>query len=201
MPNEQSGATHAVNDTGTEDSPVTAQMLSVSLAMAPAGPRTAEAPALDSEPDRCRELEQLVPVRPQMWTRSWPIEACVPRLARLHARTRLSIMSWSGNQNNAVQITTELVQNAVDHVGAGNVEVTLSVDEDDVLLIGVSDPRAGHCGLDEALAGRHGTGLWIVRQLSGEVGWSPAESGSGKTIRVRLQPGEVETTAPSGQTP
>lgn len=201
-PGEQSNATHVVNDTGTEDSPVTAQMLSVALALAPADPHAAGAAALDAEPARHRETdEQPVPVRPQMWTRSWRIEACVPRLARLHARTRLSVMSWSGNQNNAVRITTELVQNAVDHVGAGNVEVTLSVDECDVLLIDVSDPRSGHRGLDEALVGRHGTGLWIVRQLGGEVNWGPAESGSGKTIRVRLQPGEAEATAQTGETP
>lgn len=183
---------------------MTAQMLSAALAIAPAGPRTAEAPALNAEPDSRRETdtaEPLTPLRPQMWTRSWRIEARVPRLARLHARTRLSVMSWPGNQNNAVRITTELTQNAVDHVGAGSAEVTLSVDGEDVLLIDVSDPRSGHSDLNEALAGRHGTGLWIVRQLSGEISWVPAESGTGKTIRVRLQPGEVETTAPAGETP
>lgn len=153
---------------------MTAQMLSAALAIAPAGPRTPEAPALDAEPDSRRETDT----------------------AEL-----LSVMSWPGNQNNAVRITTELTQNAVDHVGAGSAEVTLSVDGDDVLLIDVSDPRSGHGGLDEALAGRRETGLWILRQLSGEVSWVAAESGTGKTIRVRLQPGEVETTAPAGETP
>ncbi|MGW5637292.1 ATP-binding protein [Streptomyces sp. NPDC003832] len=130
------------------------------------------------------------------------MEACVPRLARLHARTRLGVMAWSGDRNSAVRIITEVVRNAVEHVGNGIVELTLSADENDVLCIDVTDPRPGDESLDEALAGGHGTGLWLVRHLGGEISWFPGESGHGKTIRVRMQPpGETGSTAPAVEAP
>ncbi|RPF39382.1 hypothetical protein EDD92_9639 [Streptomyces sp. TLI_185] len=141
------------------------------------------------------------PVRPQVWTHCWLMEACVPRLARLHARTRLGLMAWSGPQESAVRVITEVVRNAVQHVGAGRVTLTMSVDEDDVLLVDVTDPRpAGH-GLDEALLGSDGTGMGFVRQLGGEVSWFPDESGSGKTIRVRMQPRGLGPTFPVVEAP
>lgn len=175
-----------------------AQMVSAALALLPAGARTAEVQALNAEPEKGREVdadEQPAPLRPQSWKRSWRIEACVPRLARLHARTRLSMMSWSGNRNAAVRITTELVRNAVEHVGIGIVELTLSVDEADVLFIDVTDPRPGDDGLDDDLAGGDGTGLGLARRLGGEVSWFPVESGNGKTVRVRMQPSETGSTS------
>ncbi|WP_328744069.1 hypothetical protein OHT57_02015 [Streptomyces sp. NBC_00285] len=136
------------------------------------------------------------PVRPQTWANTWRMAACVPRLARLYARTRLGMMSWSGNQGAAVRITTEVVRNAVAHVDTGIVGLALSVDEHDVLLIDVTDPHSGHEGLDEALVGGDGTGLWFVRLLGGEVSWFPVECGHGKTIRVRMRPSsEIGCTA------
>lgn len=129
------------------------------------------------------------------------MEACVPRLARLHARTRLGMMGWSGTQEAAVRVITEIVRNAVQHVGRGMVTLTMHVDEDDVLLLDVTDPCPGRDGLDEALAGRDRTGLWLVRQLGGEVAWFPAESGSGKTIRVRMRPGKHSPTFPTVEAP
>ncbi|MEU5193680.1 ATP-binding protein [Streptomyces scabiei] len=182
------------------------QMMSVGLGFPPAGARTIEAPALDAEPVKGRvddANELLVPIRPQSWMREWRIEACVPRLARLHARTRLGVMAWPGNRNAAVRIVTEVVQNAVDHGGKGRVELILSADEDDVLFIDVTDPRPGHERLDEALAGsRDETGLGLVRHLGGEVSWFPAESGNGKTIRVRmLPPGGTGPTTPAAEAP
>ena len=182
-----------------------AQMVSAALALPLAGARTTEALALVAEQETDREVDagqEPTPLRPQSWERSWRIEACVPRLARLHARTRLGVMAWSGNRNSAVRIITEVVRNAVDHVGKGIVELTLSADEDDVLFIDVTDPRPGDENLDEALAGGHGTGLWLVRQLGGEVSWFPAESGPGKTIRVRMQPpSETGSTTPAVEAP
>lgn len=116
------------------------------------------------------------------------MEAHVPRLARLHARTRLGMMAWSGPQEAAVRVVTEVVRNAVQHVGKGKVMLTMSVGKDEVLLLDVTDPGPGHDGLTVALAGGDGTGLWLVRKLGGEVSWSPAESGGPKTIRVRMPP-------------
>ena len=158
-----------------------------------------------AEPEKDQEVDaddQQLPLRPQSWERSWRIEACVPRLARLHARTRLSVMAWSGNRNAAVRIITEVVQNAVDHVGKGVVGLTLTADEDEVLFIDVTDPRPGDETLHDAFAGAHGTGLWLVRQLGGEVSWFPAESGPGKTIRVRMQPpSDTGSTPPAVEAP
>ncbi|MXM62142.1 hypothetical protein GR925_01410 [Streptomyces sp. HUCO-GS316] len=81
------------------------------------------------------------------------------------------------------------------------VTLTMSVDEDDVLLVDVTDPSPGRDGLDETLAGSNGTGLWLVRQLGGEVSWLVTEAGSGKTIRVRMQPGKHSPTSPTVETP
>ncbi|WP_324612775.1 ATP-binding protein [Streptomyces scabiei] len=179
-------------------------MVSAALAFPPADARTTEAQSFDAERERGRARvsdAQPAPVRPQIWTHSWSMEACVPRLARLHARTRLGMMAWSGTQEAAVRVITEIVRNAVQHVGRGVVTLTMRVDEDDVLLLDVTDPRPGRDGLDEALSGSDGTGLWLVRQLGGEVAWFAAESGSGKTIRVRMQPGEHSPTFPTVEAP
>ncbi|MFJ1735493.1 ATP-binding protein [Streptomyces sp. NPDC088254] len=174
-----------------------AQKVSAALGLPSVDESTVAAPSLGDEPLPGREPndgKEPTPVRPQSWKRSWRAEACVPRLARLHARTRLSMMSWSGDQDSAVRIATEVVRNAVQHVGSGVVELRLSVDQDEVLFLDVTDAHPGDGGLDGALAGRDGTGLWLVRRLGGEVSWVPAESGNGKTIRIRVPPGEIGTT-------
>ncbi|MFC8520329.1 ATP-binding protein [Streptomyces sp. NPDC057257] len=129
------------------------------------------------------------------------MEANVPRLARLHSRTRLGMMAWSGPRGVAVRVITEVVRNAVQHVGTGRITLTMSVDEEDVLLVDVADPGPGHDDLDECLAGGRETGLGLVRQLGGEVSWFPAEADSGKTIRVRMRPGEFGRTPSISETP
>lgn len=136
------------------------------------------------------------PVRPQTWTHRWHTEASVPRLARLHARTRLGMMAWSGDRETAVRVITEVVGNAVQHAGTGTVELTLNVDEHDLLHIDVTDPSPGHEFLDHALTGRAGTGLSMVRHLGGEVSWFPTMSGNGKTIRTLMRPRVSGPTPP-----
>ncbi|WP_344405088.1 hypothetical protein [Streptomyces longisporus] len=77
----------------------------------------------------------------------------------------------------------------------------MSVDEADVLHVDVTDPRPADHGLDEALLGSDGTGMAFVRQLGGQVSWFPDESGSGKTIRVRMQPRGLDHTFPRIEAP
>ncbi|MFK0111622.1 ATP-binding protein [Streptomyces sp. NPDC091217] len=178
--------------------------VSAALAFRPAGACSTESPGLESgSPAADAEVRSAAlgsrPVRPQSWAKEWIMEACVPRLARLHARTRLGMMAWSGDQDAAVRVVTEVVRNAVQHVGTGTVELTMSVREDEVLIIDVADPGPGHDGLNEALAGGDGTGLWLARQLGGEVVWRPTESGSGKTIRVQMSPSGPGQTPPTAE--
>lgn len=140
-------------------------------------------------------------VRPQSWARKWRMEHCVPRLARLHARTRLGMMAWTGDQSASVRVITEVVRNAVQHVGAGTVELTLTVDEQNELVIDVTDPSPGDDLLGQALTGREGSGLWLVRHLGGEVSWFPTESGNGKTVRIQMRPSVLRPTPPIVEAP
>lgn len=73
------------------------------------------------------------PVRPQRWEQKWPITSGTARLARLHAQTRLAMAAWAGDRTVALRVVTELVQNAVEHVGAGEVLLLLFLDENEDL--------------------------------------------------------------------
>lgn len=181
-----------------------AQSISAALSFAPTDAITSEIVFFDPDPgSRPAGGDYLLsaPVRPQTWAHSWPMHASVPRLARLHARTRLGLMAWSGHRAAAVRVVTEVVRNAVQHVGVGMVSLTLSADEDDVLLVDVTDPTPGHDGLDDALAGGEGTGLCLVRRLGGEVSWFPDAEGAGKTVRVRMLPDDLSPASPITEAP
>ncbi|WP_331752265.1 ATP-binding protein [Streptomyces chartreusis] len=179
------------------------QAVSAALGFRPEGVRTNGADLVRPTPDAEAQSpgSNSGPVRPQTWTHKWPTEASVPRLARLHARTRLGMMAWSGDRETAVRVITEAVRNAVQHAGTGTVELTLIVDEHDLLHIDVTDPRPGNEFLDQALTGRTGTGLWLVRQLGGAVRWLPATSGNGKTIQILMRPMVSGPTPPIVEAP
>ncbi|MFG2022323.1 hypothetical protein [Streptomyces sp. NPDC048825] len=83
-------------------------------------------------------------MRPQKWSRRFSIQPEAVRLARIYARTRLTMTSWSGDQESATFIVSGLVKNVIEHVGPQHPEGELALDlvvaEDETLLITVTDP-------------------------------------------------------------
>lgn len=172
------------------------QMVSAALVLPPVGGRTRDAPMLERD-----EKEGAVasgsfyvpPRRPQEFPlRSWPLQPASVRLARLHARTFLSVTEWGGDQEAAVRIVMELVDNAVQHVGPvhpqGQVTLGMTATEDDDLIIAVTDPGCWFDGFDGAEAAQKDSGLGLVRKLGGEMSWTISESGYTKTVRVLMKP-------------
>ena len=174
------------------------QMLSAGLAVA-ADPQPSDAWSSPLEAEEAREVGAGArpfttgsPVRPQVFERSWPFQSTTVRLARIHARTFLSMMSWAGDQDNAQRVAVELVKNAVQHVGPryphSAVTLNLTVTEDEELLITVTDPSLAFDGFAEVIADEKSTGLGLVRALGGDVSCAIRGSGDGKSVSVRMKP-------------
>ncbi|WP_460077612.1 ATP-binding protein [Streptomyces variabilis] len=128
------------------------------------------------------------PVRPQRWEQRWPIASGTARLARLHTQTRLAMAAWAGDPTVALRVATELVQNAVDHVGAGDVLLVLLLDETEHLIVEVADEGPEFTAFEHAIAAQKQTGLGLVRALGGNVALESPPAGFGKTVRVVLHP-------------
>ncbi|MCX5557428.1 ATP-binding protein [Streptomyces sp. NBC_00038] len=113
------------------------------------------------------------------------------RLARLHARRRLTLWNWEGNTDDAVLITSELVANGVRHGRCPRHELWLRLAQfgDGSLLIEVSDPVSAFPNFTETaprdLTEEHGRGLSLVRALTTELTWSPRRH-IGRTVRARM---------------
>ncbi|MEV8230614.1 ATP-binding protein [Streptomyces sp. NPDC079167] len=118
-------------------------------------------------------------------------------LARLHARTRLTMLRWPGNRESATQVVGILIGNAVKHADLGAphderlLRLRLAIAEDHALLIDVEDSLPEFRHFERAQAGEIGCGLWTVRRLGGALSWHLREDG-GKAVRVRLVPGLVQ---------
>jgi len=148
--------------------------------------------AVASSSDECSADPPLLrPERPQEWSRDFSIQPEAVRLARLHARTRFTMMSWSGDQEDAVTVVAELMQNAVDHVGAehseGGLVLKLAVADDETLLIAVTDPSPTFPDFLTAITAQKRTGLARVRELGGETTWRPSDEGDKKTVQVLIK--------------
>ena len=128
------------------------------------------------------------PVRPQRWEQGWPIASGTARLARLHAQTRLAMAAWAGDRTVALRVVTELVQNAVEHVGAGEVLLVLVLDEQEDLVVEVADKGAEFTAFEHAIAAQKQTGLGLVRAFGGDVVLESPPAGFGKSLRVVLHP-------------
>lgn len=152
------------------------------LSSAPNG-RIASVPALKSP-----LTDDDGPVRPQRWEQKWPIASGTARLARLHAQTRLAVAAWPGDRTVALRVVTELVQNAVEHVGAGEVLLVLFLDETEDLVLEVADQEPEFTDFQHAIAAQKQTGLSLVRALGGDVSLQTPPAGFGKSVRVVLHP-------------
>ncbi|NUQ97025.1 MAG: ATP-binding protein [Streptomyces sp.] len=122
------------------------------------------------------------------WSMGYPMTLRSVRLARLHTRRRLTIWNWTGDIEDAVLVTSELVANAVLHGRLPGHELWLRLTEleDGGLRIEVSDPvlvfpRTGEGRPD----GEGGRGLLVVARLAVELDWY-LRPDVGKTVRARL---------------
>ncbi|MBQ0852879.1 ATP-binding protein [Streptomyces sp. BH-SS-21] len=128
--------------------------------------------------------------RPQTCEREFPIGPNAVLRARLHARTRLTTMSWHGDQDEALLIVDVLMANAVKHVEpqhpSDEIRLGLSVDDDETLLISVTDPSPAFPNFEEARAAA-GKGFALVQLLGGELSWFIPEDGTSKTVQALIR--------------
>ncbi|MFF5313217.1 ATP-binding protein [Streptomyces massasporeus] len=175
------------------------QMVSAALAFSSKSTRTAQPSRFDGEHIPAQELEAVAqtvaakayPRRPQRFTRRWPLRPTAVRLARIHARTWLTTWRWAGDQDEALIVIDTLMANAVKHGGTAHaqdhVELALLIDEDDNLVIGVSDPNPKFEGFAAAMAIQTKSGLSLIQALGGEITWGTPDVERGKTVQVRMR--------------
>ncbi|MFE4576598.1 ATP-binding protein [Streptomyces chartreusis] len=127
-----------------------------------------------------------------------PADLSAPGLARIRARTLLTVAAWPGNQHQAVDVLHELVDNAVQHAfthGKPNQPfgAFLRLTEAHELLIDVTDPAPQFPNFDAAIAGKHGHGLWEITRQGVKLEWFLTGSEfDAKTVRAILRPGLVD---------
>ncbi|MET8807902.1 ATP-binding protein [Streptomyces sp. NPDC004546] len=126
-----------------------------------------------------------------------PADPSAAGLARIRARTLLTVQGWPGNQHLAIDVLDTLVDNAVKHaLTPGKVEqhlaACLSITEAHELLIDVMDPDPGFPEFDKAIAGELGRGLWEIIRQSVSLSWFIDAKNGGKVVRAVLRPGPVD---------
>ncbi|MFB7359462.1 ATP-binding protein [Streptomyces gardneri] len=125
-----------------------------------------------------------------------PPNASAAEVARVSARTLLTITAWPGPVDVAVDVLYVLVQNAVRHgltkgSSGRRLEAWLRINERHELFIDVQDHTCDFPRFEQAVRGELGRGgLWGAQRLGAVLSWFPAEHG--KTVRAILQPGPVD---------
>ncbi|MFE6335225.1 ATP-binding protein [Streptomyces sp. NPDC057798] len=119
------------------------------------------------------------------------------RLARLQARTLLTVLEWPGDQSRAIDVLHLLIDNAVEHghtaATAGHgLGAFLSVTEAHELIIDVTDPDPTFPDFDKALAGERGRSLEEIAGQDVVLSWFASPASEGKTVRAVLRPGPVQ---------
>jgi anti-sigma regulatory factor (Ser/Thr protein kinase) len=127
-----------------------------------------------------------------------PANASAAGLARIQARTLLTVLSWPGNQHLATDVLHVLVDNAVEHAltpgrTGQRLSACLSVTEAHELLVDVTDPVPQFPEFDKAVAGESGRGLWKIARQGAALSWFVVGSDfDSKTVRAVLRPGPVK---------
>ncbi|MFE0654586.1 ATP-binding protein [Streptomyces sp. NPDC059534] len=124
-----------------------------------------------------------------------PPNASAPGIARISARTLLTVLAWPGPIDVAVDVLYALVRNAVEHglteeSASQRLDAWLRINERRELFIDVQDHAPDFPHFDQALRGELGRGLWGAQRLGATLSWRPADHG--KTVRAALQPGPVD---------
>ncbi|MFI7415346.1 ATP-binding protein [Streptomyces sp. NPDC049627] len=123
-----------------------------------------------------------------------PGDRSAPGLARIQARTLLTVTAWPGNQHHAIDVLHALVDNAVKHAlipGEVNQRfgACLSITEADELIIDVTDPVPLFPEFDQAVAGESGRGLWEIARKGADLSWFVVGAEfDAKTVRAVLRP-------------
>ncbi|MCI3269607.1 ATP-binding protein [Streptomyces cylindrosporus] len=136
------------------------------------------------------------------WSTSYPLTLRSPRLARLHTRRQLTLWNWTGDIDDAVLVTSELVTNAAVHgrLPGHELWLRLAVSDGGVLSVEVSDPSLAFPVARVDSGGREGgRGLLVVRELGAELDWF-LRADVGKTVRARLAPASASAPAISPPT-
>jgi anti-sigma regulatory factor (Ser/Thr protein kinase) len=118
-------------------------------------------------------------------------------LARVQARTVLTVLGWPGDQARAIDVLHVLVDNAVEHghaaaPAAQRLGAFLSVTEAHELIIDVTDPDPTFSDFNKTLAGERGRGLGEISGQDVVLSWFVSDDFDGKTVRAVLRPGPVE---------
>lgn len=118
-------------------------------------------------------------------------------LARVQARSQLTILGWRGSIHVATEVLGQLVDNAVCHGlpfggEAARVKTRIGITESHQLVIDVEDPTPQFPDFSAAVQGEQGRGLWEVKRLGAQVTWFLRQDALGKTVRATLTPGPVE---------
>lgn len=127
-----------------------------------------------------------------------PADPSAAGLARIQARTLLTVAAWPGNQHHAVDVLHALVDNAVRHAftfGESNQPfgACLSITETRELLVDVTDPVPEFPDFDKAIAGESGRRLWEIAHRGVALSWFVVGAEySAKTVRAVLGPGLVD---------
>ncbi|MGW0916757.1 ATP-binding protein [Streptomyces sp. NPDC002784] len=127
-----------------------------------------------------------------------PADPSAAGLARIKARSLLTLAAWPGNQHHAIDVLHALVDNAVQHALAPgkpdqSLSACLSLTEAHELLVDVTDPLPRFPDFDQAVTGDCGRGLWEIARQGVELSWFLIGSGfDAKTVRAVLRPGLVE---------
>ncbi|MER6074655.1 ATP-binding protein [Streptomyces sp. NPDC001817] len=127
-----------------------------------------------------------------------PADPSAAGLARIQARTLLTVLNWPGNQHLAIDVLHVLVDNAVQHAltpgkTGQHFGARLSVTEAHELLIDVQDPNPTFPEFDKAITGELlGRGLWDVARQGVTLTWFVRPEFDGKTVRAALHSGPVD---------
>ncbi|GAQ56618.1 ATP-binding protein [Streptomyces acidiscabies] len=125
----------------------------------------------------------------ESWNMSYPMTLRSVPLARRQTLRRLTLWDWPGNKDDAILIVSELVANAIRHARRPGHELWLHLalleDEENTLLIEVSDPTLTFPTLCETPTTEAGRGLQVVTALTTHLSWHPHQE-LGKTITAHL---------------
>ncbi|MFK0159151.1 ATP-binding protein [Streptomyces sp. NPDC090493] len=152
---------------------------------------------LTKGPEEMQRAAVTAPVLRQM-PMDLPADPSAAGLARIQARTLLTVSGWPGNQHHAINVLHALVDNAVRHAftpGATNQPfgASLSITEAHELLVEVTDPVPYFPDFDAAVAGESGRGLWEIARQGVDISWFVVGSEfNAKTVRAVMRPGLVE---------
>lgn len=111
-------------------------------------------------------------------------------LARLQARTLLTVLSWRGDYDLPPEVVHVLVDNAMRHTGK-ILEVSFSITEAHELIIDVTDPDPTFPEFDKAIAGVLGGSLGEIMKRGVTLCWFVGSEFASKTVRAVVRPGPV----------